>query len=506
MKILILLLITLFSSALAQPDCSTLEGYRSISKAMLQHHVEVLSADSLDGRATGTAGQWKAAHYIASVFKQYNLCPLGDSGTYFQQFLLEEKKDADTSYIVLHSKGHSKKYFFGKDFVVSNPISCSMAAPVVFVGDLSENLSLRIPDTLRNYIAIVIVQESILNRFSDFTSLTENVQRLAKGKVRAVVIFPPQDSELYKSYFTQTIKNKKQKFSFLATDSQFSLPVIYVTSSMAKEILRISKLSYENLERHFRSTSYPLSIDHLRLSLFQHSERTSIRTCNVVGFLPGNDSSKSMETIVFSAHHDHLGRINSTTYYPGADDNGSGSAILLELVQAFSKISHSLKRNILFISFTGEENGLLGSTYFVSNPPIPLSNIIAIFNIDMVGRKDNNHIMPNYIYIIGANRTSRRLDSLLQAANDRTIHFQLDYRYNDEQEPTRLFWRSDHSPFVQHGIPAIFFFGGFHRDYHSPFDTKDKLLYDKMVSLTQLLFCLGWSVQQIELPLLPELP
>jgi len=503
MKILILLLLSLFNSALAQQDCSPLEGYGSISKKMLQQRVEILSADSLDGRATGTEGQWKAARFIASVFKQCNLLPLGDSGTYFQQFSLEEKNKFDTSSIVLYNKIHSKKYFVGKDFTVSDPIPCSITAPVVFVGELNDNLSITLPDTLCNDIAIVIAQESFLMHFSNLASITESIQRFIGRKVRAVIVFPSQDNDLYKSYLAETMKNKKQKLSFPSTDSQLSLPVIYATSSMAKEILQNSKISYKNLEQHFQLSSHPLFIDDLQLSIFQYPTITSIRTCNVVGLLPGNDSSKNMETIVFSAHHDHLGRINSTAYYPGADDNGSGSAILLELVQAFSKISHSLKRNILFLSFTGEENGLLGSTYFVSHSPVPLSNIVTIFNIDMVGRKDYNHITSNYIYIIGANRTSKRLDSLLQATNDRTIHFQLDYRYNDEQYPTSLFWRSDHYPFVQHGIPAIFFFGGFHGDYHSPFDTKEKLLYDKMVDLTKLFFCLGWSVQQLELPLLP---
>lgn len=194
---------------------------------------------------------------------------------------------------------------------------------------------------------------------------------------------------------------------------------------------------------------------------------------NVMGVLPASEPSN--EYIVLSAHYDHLG-ILKDTIYNGADDNGTGSSSLLELIRLLKERNGFRQRNILFIFFSGEEKGLLGSKHFSQNPVLPLNHIMCDINIDMVGRADSAHMADsNYVYVIGSNRISHTLDSILIASNNQDHPLQLDYTYNDPDDPQRLYERSDHYNFAKHGIPVVFFFSGLHPDYHKPTDDIEKI-------------------------------
>lgn len=215
---------------------------------------------------------------------------------------------------------------------------------------------------------------------------------------------------------------------------------------------------------------------------FGDKKRSGPYSENIIGLLPA--TSPSAEYIVLSAHYDHLGIMNDSLF-PGADDNGTGTAALLEMAWLFSMDSSVRSRNLLFIFFSGEEKGLLGSKYYADNPVIPMEKIFANINIDMVGRADSAHMKDsNYVYVIGSDRISKKLDSLLRAANELSHPLELDYTYNDPDDPQRLYERSDHYNFAKKGVPVIFFFSGLHADYHSPRDTPDKInfgiLYDRM--------------------------
>ncbi|MBI1221914.1 MAG: M28 family peptidase [Bacteroidetes bacterium] len=203
---------------------------------------------------------------------------------------------------------------------------------------------------------------------------------------------------------------------------------------------------------------------------------------NVIGLLPA--SVPNNEYIVISGHYDHLGIIRDTIYN-GADDNGTGTASLLELIRLLSMDSIR-PRNILFIFFSGEEKGLLGSKYYSEHPVIPLEELYCDINIDMIGRADSAHMADsNYIYVIGSDRISNDLDQLLRNANARGDSLFLDYTFNDPEDPQRLYERSDHYNFAKHDIPVVFFFSGLHPDYHSFSDDMEKInlgiLYKRMM-------------------------
>ena len=156
------------------------------------------------------------------------------------------------------------------------------------------------------------------------------------------------------------------------------------------------------------------------------------------------------------------------------------------------------------MTVTGEEKGLFGSKYYTSNPIIPLDKTMADLNMDMVGRIDTTHEAnkdTNYIYVIGSDKISLELDSLLRIANNESENLTLDYTFNGENDPERFYYRSDHYNFAKNGVPVVFFFDGVHRDYHKPTDTVDKILFDRMAKIGRLIYDLGWRLANLNLPL-----
>lgn len=222
---------------------------------------------------------------------------------------------------------------------------------------------------------------------------------------------------------------------------------------------------------------------------------SNANTENVLGFIYG--SEKPEEIIVVSAHYDHLGIHEDEIYY-GADDNGSGTSAVLEIAEAFRKAveeGEGPKRSILFLNLTGEEEGLYGSEYYTSHPVFPLKNTVVDLNIDMIGRVDKRHTdNPNFVYLIGADKISTELHYISEAVNRKYTNLTLDYTYNDENDPNRFYYRSDHYNFAKNGIPIIFYFNGVHADYHKTSDTEDKINYDILEKRTKLVFLTAWEI------------
>ena len=219
-------------------------------------------------------------------------------------------------------------------------------------------------------------------------------------------------------------------------------------------------------------------------------------TENVVAFLKG--SEKPDEILVISSHYDHVGIDDQGRIYNGADDDGSGTVGVLEIAEAFveaSKDGYTPKRSILFLNVTGEEKGLIGSKFYTDNPIFPLENTVADLNIDMIGRIDPAHEgNDNYVYLIGSDKLSTDLHKLSEEVNSKYINLDLDYKYNDENDPNRFYYRSDHYNFAKNNIPIIFYFNGTHADYHKHTDTPDKIEYDLLAKRAKLVFLTAWEI------------
>ncbi|MCZ4318691.1 M28 family metallopeptidase [Aequorivita viscosa] len=233
---------------------------------------------------------------------------------------------------------------------------------------------------------------------------------------------------------------------------------------------------------------------------FFEGRRDPQETENVVAFIKG--SEKPEEIIVISAHLDHVGVDNSGNVFNGADDDGSGTVAIMEIAQAFKqavKDGHPPKRSILFLHVTGEEIGLYGSRYYTENPLFPLENTVCNLNIDMIGRIDPDKIdNPDYLYLIGSNKLSQELQDVSSAMNDKYTHLELDYKYDDPNDPNRFYYRSDHYNFAKNDVPIIFYFNGVHEDYHKITDTPDKIEYDLLAKRTKLIFHTAWEIANRE--------
>ena len=215
---------------------------------------------------------------------------------------------------------------------------------------------------------------------------------------------------------------------------------------------------------------------------------------NIIGFIEGSDLKD--EIVVITAHYDHLG-VKDSLIYNGADDNGSGTVAIMEIAEAFmlaKKEGKGPRRSILIMPVSAEEKGLLGSKYYVENPIYPLENTIANLNVDMIGRIDDYHNNPNYIYLIGSDRLSTELHDISEEVNNKYINLELDYKYNDENDPNRYYYRSDHYNFAKNNIPVIFYFNGVHADYHKPSDTIDKIHFPKVEKISRYIFLTAWAL------------
>ena len=223
-------------------------------------------------------------------------------------------------------------------------------------------------------------------------------------------------------------------------------------------------------------------------------------TENVLAYIQG--SSFPEEVLVISSHYDHVGIDDEGNIYNGADDDGSGTVAILEIAEAFKKAQKdgfTPKRSILFLNVTGEEKGLVGSRFYTENPVFPLENTVTNLNIDMIGRIGNDmESAGDYVYLIGSDKLSTQLHEISEAVNQKYMNLKLDYTYNDENDPNRFYYRSDHYNFVKHDIPIIFYFNGVHADYHRPTDTPDKIEYDLLAKRAKLIFLTAWEVANLD--------
>ncbi len=259
------------------------------------------------------------------------------------------------------------------------------------------------------------------------------------------------------------------------------------------------KLAAQYIIGHYKNLGIPAAnadgnyLQHIPLEFLNGMSNDASE--NVVAYIKG--SEKPDEYVILSAHYDHLG-VRGKQVYNGADDDASGTSALLAIAEAFQKAAKSgnrPKRSVVFLHVTGEEEGLFGSKYYTEHPIFPLKNTVVDLNIDMVGRYDKQHAdNPEFVYLIGADKLSTELHRLSEATNKKYMNLLLDYTYNDENDPNRFYYRSDHYNFAKNGIPIIFYFNGVHDDYHRATDTADKIRYDLLQKRAQLVFYTAWEI------------
>ncbi len=434
--------------------------------------IKVLADPGMEGRGPGTKGLARASQYLEQRYKKLGLQPAGTDG-YRQPFTVTTgaKLKSDNEMIV-EDGAKKMPLAINQDFEpISFSSSGSLTAPLVFVGygatadefQYDDYTGIDVKDKI--VVALRYEPETFAAK-SGHQGLTRYAQLVTKAinarnhGARALVLI---NGELAKGE-----EDSLLRFGGVSGPEDAGIMLAQVKNSVAESWFQAAGKSLADVQQQINHTGKPESFAFpptLQLALKIDIEATHARVNNVLAYLPG----KTSEYIIVGAHYDHLGRGDSNSMapsqigqiHPGADDNASGTAGALELARMFAPLKGQLDRGILFMSFSGEELGLLGSAEWVKNPTMPLDKCVAMINMDMIGR-----IRDNKIYIGGVG-TGSTFKAILEQAQKKS-DFKIEYSAGG-------YSASDHTSFVAKKIPVLFFFSGLHADYHKPSDTWDKI-------------------------------
>jgi hypothetical protein len=466
-------------TARAQTAAPSDVGAASITAADVARRVGIIADDSMMGRDTPSRGLELTAAYVADQFRSFGLRPAGDSGTFLQRYPITRRRFAAESSTVTFTSGRtttvarfdrSARYLQGQ--VSGQPI----AGPVVLVGGALDPEAVgQLP--VRDKIVLYPVAAG-----ADAERTTQVARALKLARPSALVLLTDQPEAV----FAARIPNTRTPRT--AVDLRLTAPpVVEVNEAAVASVLRAARVDAGAV----RSAAKPVyrALTGLGLTVtLKDSVLHQLTAPNTVGILEGTDPVLRKEFLVFSAHMDHIGitpglpdSINN-----GADDDGSGTTGVMELAEAFSRPGARPKRSIIFLTVSGEEKGLWGSRYFSEHPPVPLGQVVADLNIDMIGRNWRDTIVA-----IGKEHSD--LGATLERVN--RAHPELHMTAIDDRWPEeRFYFRSDHYNFARKGVPILFFFNGVHPDYHQPSDSPDKIDSEKESRILRLLYYLGRAV------------
>lgn len=496
-----------------------------ITPEFLQTHLQVIAHDSLQGRATGTTGLEKAANYLSGFYEELGIDPMGDDGSYFQTYRINAEFTDSLLYDTFKIDGeelvridHSKESSVSQgEFIRLYGGTRALTGDVVFAGfglnddehniyhleglDLEEKWVLIFED-------IPYVENGDTLIAPDITSNSRIQTILGEMDAAGILLISDYTQAEFEDLATvsSSLMSKPASMSLAYRDGGRTTNRVYkginqISPKMVATMLGLE--NPENLETYRQSLIEEIHEFRARETgyYFEYTPFEGpgyIETQNVIAFMEGADPVLKEEVLVLMAHYDHIGitqpNDEGDAINNGADDNGSGTAALMAIANAFQEAAdrgYRPERSMLFLHVSGEENGLLGSRYYSDHPVIPIENTVANFNTDMVGRSDPENIDKgdtDYVYLIGGEIISSGLDSLVQAGNRKSVNMRLDRRYNDLQDPNQFYRRSDHWNFGRLEVPFVFFFTGVHEDYHRPSDHYEKIDYEKLSRVARLIY------------------
>jgi len=470
-KIINLLIIFLSIGFVVQLFAQTLDS-PEITASEIQEHINFLASDELKGRDTGTEECLEAARYIENEFKKYGLTPFFD-GSYLQEFPFISSIQLTANNILTIKLPEKELNPVLHEDYITLPFSgnADADAELVFAGfgisapkleyDDYENLDVegKIVVVLRNHPE----QDNPHSKFNKFAPLRKK-SSVARDKGAVGIIF-------VNGYEEYKLGDDLVDFKYDRGGAVTDFAITNIKREVVEEIFNSNGMSFKNHYDKIIKEQKPASFifKNINAKLSAGVEEIETISWNVAGYLPAAYPKFKDEFIVLGAHFDHLGMGGPNSLYQGndpkihngADDNASGTAGVLELAEKFSTIKDKLNRNILFVAFSGEEHGLLGSSYFVNNMPINANQVATMINMDMIGRLNDAKSL-----IVYGTGTSTDWKVFLDDINS----YDFELTFNDEG-----YGPSDHSSFYGKKIPVLFFFTGTHTDYHKPSDDADKI-------------------------------
>jgi hypothetical protein len=506
-----------------------------VTAARLHDHLQVLASDDFQGRETGEPGQHKAAAYIAEQFKTAGLnmppaagklyqdqaqsavsaqpAPKYEPGNSFlQEFRLEHVRWAPDATL----KVGSTDYKWLVDFygLGDTGFNKETEAKPVFVGygiEQGDYSDYKNQDVKGKDLLILLGEPTDakggarLNPMGNPTKWGEDHRaklQVAMRKGARSIFFvnfnPNSNFAKLAGRLAPTISKTRM---VLPGEQPGEIPTIFISPAVGYQLLNANAAAMQKYLAKINDKGQPIASPFkvMELKIKAARLREPFSTENVLGYVEGGD--KSDEVLVISAHHDHLG-VRGGKVYNGADDDGSGTAAIINIAEAFARArqeGHGPRRSLLFLSVTGEEEGLYGSEYYTKNPAFPLSSTVADLNVDMVGRTDPAHEgKSDYVYVIGSDKLASQLRVVLEAQNKQYTKLTLDYKFDDPEDPNRFYYRSDHYNFAVNKVPVAFFFNGVHADYHEETDEISKIQFDKLEQRARLVFHTAWELANRE--------
>lgn len=464
-------------------SASVQRAVQTITTEDIRRRIGIIADDSMRGRDTPSPELDEVAAYLAGEYRRLRLEPKGDDGRYQQRYPLDRVQVvAESSMVMLHGGGDGT-LAYGKDFIFGDNQfeSGDYAGELVLV---SGSVAGALPaDTATLAGKMVILASAPRNR--------GEWQRVRAWKAAGVIMGRSSPDSDWAQLVSRTTRPQLRDPS-----RRIGPPLVMAIRAATLQGL-VTRLGADLAAAQSAGTFAvkPLGGQFHVHARIQRVEQNSAP--NVVAMLEGSDPQLKNEYIVFSAHMDHVGVAGprgtggcsaqgGDSICNGADDDASGTVAVVELAEAFAQLTPRPKRSIIFLNVSGEEKNLWGSGYFAEHSPVPVENIVANLNIDMVGRN-----WKDTIVVIGKEHSD------LGATLNRVAaaHPELNMLPIDDIWPQENFYfRSDHYNFARKGVPILFFFSGTHPDYHRPGDSPDRIDAEKESRLTRLIFYLGLEV------------
>jgi hypothetical protein len=495
--------------------------------------LEFLSGDALRGRLTDTPENAIALEWVAARFKWLGLKPAGANGTYFLPYGLSlgalgagtnDLSVARGDQVVQHGMSNG---FYPHRYSASG----SATGPVVFAhfGIVAPPLGYDdLNGDVKGKVLLVLDHEP---GETDSTSMFDGVVTseysntlrkalAAQARGAAAVLFV---TDVQNHQGTQSFENAARAYwpaqpphllpyTLAAWADKLTIPVGQISVPLADSLVSGSGKSLAELARSSETAhgSPLVPLPGVAVTVTTSVVRRTITDRNVLGAIEGSDPKLKHEWVVIAAHPDHNGAVGDTIFH-GADDNASGAVALLAIAEAYAKSAANgqrPKRSVMFASFNSEERGpLMGSWGYTEAPSVPLANTVAMINMDMIGRNEEvpenggarfrglpvqtGESNKNALTLLGWSRSS--LTGVVERANAR---YGLTLKKNYDNNTSQLLRRSDSWPFLQHGVPAIWFHTGLHPDYHLTTDTADRINYEKMERIARLVYQVSWDLAQ----------
>jgi hypothetical protein len=499
--------------AAAQSGIATPPAYATIKEAEIKADMFAMAGDAMRGREGGTLDEMRASMWVADQFMKYGVKPMGEEGTYFQWFNMRRSRISTVSSSV---RIGGKPLALWTEATPTSNTPADVVGTTVFVNDANDSTV-----NVTGRVAVVVLRPT-----SEGTRTTVNTPEyravrqgltvqgtaLTRRGASAVIIVADELGE--QMYDAVGILQSRGTYTVPGGASRFAAPAAQpaggrgaggrgaggrgapagaggggrgqVQGAPPVPVLFVRRAMLSQLQNDGQGVEI-----HIRTEVFDSP------SVNIIGVVRGTDPKLRDEYVVYSSHQDHDGvryNVNGDSIWNGADDNASTSVALLAIARAWVK--QPSKRSALFVFHGSEERGLLGSLWHVAHPVVPLANMVAVLNGDMIGR---NH--PDTASILGVqppHRNSSSLVAMAIEANSRTGKFVLDSLWDRPTHNEGWYFRSDHLPYARANVPALMYSTNLHPDYHTPRDNPENINFPKLTRMTQWMYLTGWIVGNVK--------